>query len=130
MSERTAGPPRLVRVLAGDAVWDALLGAVLCLMPWLGPHAGLPAARPWPVFVLAGVACLAFSAVLAAACRSAQPVADLARIAAIGNAVAAVAAIVSAVLLGGPPGAVVALVVAAIGCAAFAVAEWRAARGG
>lgn len=115
----------IARVLALDAVWDGLLGVTFCLVPWFGGYVGLSAARPWPVYVVVGVACLAFSAVLANGARSTDAVA-LCRLAAVGNAAAAVLAAVAAVVLGGPSG--VALGIAAVGCAAFAVAEWRLRR--
>lgn len=122
MTDETAERSGLAQVLAADAVWDGVLGVAFCAVPWLGRYAGLPAARPWPVFVLAGLACLAFAVVLARGARGPDATA-LCRVAAIGNAAAAVLASAAAVLLGGAPA--VALGLAAAGCLAFAVAEWN-----
>lgn len=125
MTEKTEAPARVGRVLAYDAVWDGVLGVAFCLVPWIGGVVGISAARPWPVYVVVGVACLAFSAVLVNGARGTDAVA-LCRLAAIGNAAAAVLGAVAAVVLGGASG--VALGIVAVGCAAFAIAEWQVSR--
>lgn len=115
---------RLPAVLAADAVWDGLLGIVFCLVPWSAHR--LPAASPWPLFLVLGAGCFAFAALLTQAARGRNTVA-VARLAAISNAAGMLVAIVVVVLLHTPLQAAAVAVVGA-GCGLFAVLEWLGVR--
>ena len=124
----TATHNRAVAVLAADAGWDALLGVVLCLLVW--PTAagalGLPDGRPWPVFLVLGLGCLGFAAVLARGARGVDT-AGVTRVAMLGNAVATVAGVVTLLFVRAPlhTGGTVAVAIGTLGCAAFAILERR-----
>lgn len=126
--------PRRLRVILGaDAVWDALLGLALFLASWpaAAERIGLPVARPWPVFVLLGIGCVGFGVLLARTARSANraDAATVSRAASIGNAAGTIGLIVLLLLLEQPAASeITALVLAAVGCAVFAVLEWRPVR--
>jgi hypothetical protein len=110
------------RILGVDAGWDLLMGVALCLIPWLYP--GFAGAAPW--FVGLGLGCIAVAFVMV---RAAQGVntADVCRIAAVGNAIAALAVMVCVWWFSplGVVGNVIAAIVAVV-CAGFAVLEWGA----
>ena len=113
-------------ILIADSVWDALLGVGLIVATFSAVTRPLGAGplRPWPLLAALGMACLAASAFLlyashqagaASVCRSISPA----------NMAATIAGI--ALLLAFPHPAhpyVVALAVASVGCAIFAVIEW------
>ncbi|WP_027942747.1 hypothetical protein [Amycolatopsis taiwanensis] len=118
--------PLLARVLAADAVWDALGGVALVAMPFAG--AGVSVAW-WPVLVPVGAACLVFAGVLAWAAGG-RNMTEIGAVTAVANAVAVVVAVVLLVAFPGLAAALQFLLVAlAVGCAVFAVLEWRATRG-
>lgn len=125
VSPAVAGP-RLASVLRADAVWDGLLGIGLLLAPWPAvAHAvGTAPARPWPVFVLIGLGCLAFAVVMARVAGGPGAV-GVARAAALANGAGVVAAVVLLLFVAPDLTTRAALVVAAVGCAVFAALEWR-----
>jgi hypothetical protein len=127
---RQPGPSARV-ILAADSAWDALLGTGLIVATVSATTRPLGAGplRPWPLLVTLGVVCLAASAFLlhvsvlyagdqaraVSVCRSVSPA----------NMAATIAGV--ALLLAFPHPAhayVVALAIASVGCAIFAVFEW------
>ncbi len=126
MTVSVTGSRRLLTILRADAAWDFLLGVVVLLAPWpaiAGPLQ-LPMG-PWPIYVAIGLGCLAFAWLLARVGEA--DAIGLTRIAAIANAVAVVVILILVATLSRLGVTTVsALVVAAVGCAAFAVLEWRA----
>jgi hypothetical protein len=113
-------------ILIADSIWDALLGAglIVATVSTVTRPLGAGPLRPWPLLAVLGAACLASSAFLLYAsaqneagnvCRSVSPA----------NMAATVAGV--ALLLAFPHPAhtyVVAVAIASIGCAIFAVFEW------
>jgi hypothetical protein len=106
----------LSRILGADAVWDLVLGVTLCVLP-------LFIEGPWPLFVALGVGCLAFSAVLWRAASQNRIAVAVCQAAALGNALAVLAALVALTFY---PTAGLALAIVAVGCTVFATLEWRA----
>jgi hypothetical protein len=112
-------------VLAADAVWDALVGIAL-IVAAVGSATrplGAGALRPWPLPVVLGIACLAVSVLLLHASAGTQAP-DACRLIWPGNAAGTIAGV--ALLLAFPHLAhpyVVALAIASIGCAVFAILE-------
>jgi hypothetical protein len=98
-------------VLIADAVWDVLLGVGFLVLLWLG--------FPWFLAVPLAIGCFAFAALLVKAARGSDTAA-ITRLAAVSNAVTAVAGVIAAVVAAVPM-----LSVAAAVCAIFAGAEWR-----
>lgn len=108
-------------VLGADAGWDVLLGVALFLAPWL------VTASMWPVFVMLGAGCFVFAVVLARAARGHETV-TITRLAVIGNIAATTVSVVVVCSFRPSPGITAGVIIAAVGCAAFAALEWLAAR--
>jgi hypothetical protein len=113
-------------ILIADSAWDALLGAGLIVATVSGVTRPLGAGplRPWPLLVALGAVCLAASAFLLYASAQNETV-NVCRLVSPGNLAATVAGV--ALLLAFPHPAhpyAVALAIASIGCAIFAVFEW------
>ena len=118
-------------ILIADSIWDLLLGVglIIATVSAITRPLGAEPLRPWPLPVALGAICLAASAFLLYASVSGETIA-VCRLVSPGNMAAAVAGV--AVLLAFPHPAhtyVVALAVASIGCAVFAVFEWTARTG-
>lgn len=127
-----AARSRAQRVIAADAVWDTLLGIALIItaFPTGASALGIPTVSTLGSVVLAvvGVGSLAYAVVLARACRHADAAEGICAPTAIANGAGSIALV--AVLIGFRAEldavAPVVITVAAVGCAAFAGAEWIA----
>lgn len=113
-------------ILLADSVWDALLGAglIVATVSAVTRPLGAGPLRPWPLLVALGAVCLAASAFLLYASTQNEAV-NVCRSVSPANMAATVTGVV--LLLAFPHPAhtyVVALAVASIGCAIFAVFEW------
>jgi hypothetical protein len=118
------GPARTI--LIADSVWDLLLGVglIVATVSAVTRPLGAEPLRPWPLPVALGAACLAASAFLLYASARGEAV-NVCRLISPGNMAATVAGV--ALLSAFPHPAhtyVVALAVASVGCAIFAVFEW------
>lgn len=117
-------------ILIADGVFDLLVGAAL-IASTITPAArvlGAGSLKPWPLFVVIGVGCLAVSGLLLAA-STGPDAAAMCRSIWLPNMLSTVAGV--ALLLVFPHLAhpyVVALTVASIGCAVFGTLEWTTSR--
>jgi hypothetical protein len=118
------GPARTI--LIADSVWDLLLGVglIVATVSAVTRSLGAEPLRPWPLPVALGAACLVASAFLLYAIDRGEAV-NVCRLISPGNMAATVVGV--ALLSAFPHPAhtyVVALAVASVGCAIFAVFEW------
>lgn len=122
------GVPSARAILVGDGAWDALIGVALIAstIASVTRPLGAGSLKPWPLFVVLGVGCLAVSALLLAASTGPDAAASCRSIW-LPNMLTTVACV--ALLLAFPHLAhpyVVALAMMGIGCAVFAAFEWTA----
>lgn len=113
-------------ILIADSVWDLLLGVglIVATVSAITRPIGAEPLRPWPLPVALGAVCLAASAFLLYATARGEAV-TVCRLVSPGNMAATVVGV--ALLSAFPHPAhtyVVALAVASVGCAIFAVFEW------
>jgi hypothetical protein len=118
-------------ILIADSAWDALLGAglIVATISSITRPLGAGPLRPWPLLVVLGAACLAASAFLLYASTQNEAV-NVCRSVSPGNMAATVAGVALLLAFPHPPHPyVVALGIASIGCAIFAVFEWTVRTG-